>query len=103
MDPVAPPCAWTTQGHAFALCPLSQTNPSVTVCTPTPNSVVSSPAHVVAGTTDSHPVVAVQIYVDNVLLYRVNATSIDTYVRVLSHYKPSSCAEATRGGTVFCG
>jgi len=73
---------WTTQGRAFALCPLSQTDPSVTVCTPIPNSVVSSPTHVVAGTTDSHPVVAVQIYVDNVLVYKVNAMSVDTYVKL---------------------
>jgi hypothetical protein len=70
------------QGRAFALCPLSQTDPSVTVCTPIPNSVVSSRTHVVAGTTDSHPVVAVQIYVDSVLVYKVNATSVDTYVKL---------------------
>ncbi len=61
-------------------CPLSTTDPSVTICTPTQNAVVGSPAHVVAGTTDSHPVVAVQIYVDNALIYQINATSVDTYI-----------------------
>src|SRR5437016_280377 len=70
--------------RAFAAnppCPLNTTNPSVTVCTPTPNQVVGiSPAHVVAGTTDTNTVVAVQIYVDNQLVTQVNSNAIDTYV-----------------------
>lgn len=61
-------------------CPLSTTNPSVTVCTPAINSLVQSPVHVVAGTTDSHTVVAVQIYVDNKLVEQVNASTIDSFV-----------------------
>ena len=69
-------------GRALAAspCPLSTTSPSVTVCTPTPNALVQSLVHVVAGTTDSRPVTAVQIYVDNKLVKQVNASTIDTFI-----------------------
>ena len=68
-----------TQAHA--LCPLKTTNPSVTVCTPTTNQIVSiAPVHIVAGTTDSITVTSVQIYVDSKLTVTVKATSVDTYV-----------------------
>ncbi|HEY7353291.1 MAG TPA: alkaline phosphatase family protein [Terriglobales bacterium] len=66
---------------ALALpCPLSKTDPSVTVCTPTPNALVQSQINVVAGTTDSHPVTAMHIYVDSKLVYQVKATSVNTFI-----------------------
>jgi len=69
-------------GKAFATspCTLSTTNPSVTVCTPSPNALVQTPVHVVAGTTDSNTVTAVQIYVDNKLFTQVKASTIDSFV-----------------------
>lgn len=63
-----------------ASCPLSTVNPSVTVCTPSLNALVQSPVHVVAGTTDSNTVTAVQIYLDNKLVTTVHSSSIDTFV-----------------------
>jgi phospholipase C len=66
--------------QAQALCPLSTTNPSVTVCTPTPNALVQSQVHLVAGTTDSNKVTSVQVYVDNQLVTKVAANAIDTFV-----------------------
>lgn len=66
--------------YAFALCPLSQTAPSVTVCTPAPNALVQSPVNVVAGSTDSNRVVAMQVYVDNQLISRSNAATVNTFV-----------------------
>ena len=72
--------------HAAALCPLSQTNPSVTVCTPTPNALVQSMVHVVAGTTDSRPVTSMQIYVDGTLKQTVKASTIDTFVAMPTGY-----------------
>src|SRR5438477_1205466 len=71
---------------AAALCPLSQTNPSVTVCTPTPNALVQSMVHVVAGTTDSRPVTSMQIYVDGTLKQTVKASTIDTFVAMPTGY-----------------
>ena len=72
--------------HAAALCPLSQTDPSVTVCTPTPNALVQSMVHVVAGTTDSRPVTSMQIYVDGTLNQTVKASTIDTFVALPTGY-----------------
>src|SRR6266699_323873 len=65
-----------------ALCTLNQTNPSVTVCTPTPNALVQSLVHVVAGSTDTHPVTTMQVYLDNKLSYQVNASTVDTFVNL---------------------
>src|SRR5882762_4095369 len=66
-----------------ATCPPGPTDPSVTVCTPTQNLIVPTPTHVQASTTDTqHQVTAVQIYVDNVLITQVNATTIDTYINL---------------------
>ena len=53
--------------HAAALCPLSQVNPSVTVCTPAANALVQSMVHLVAGSTDSNPVTSMQVLVDGTL------------------------------------
>src|SRR5437867_13265199 len=66
--------------NAEALCPLSQVNPSVTVCTPTPNALVQSMVHVVAGSTDSNPVTSMQVYVDGVLKQTFKASTVDTFV-----------------------
>ena len=68
-------------GASAQSCPLKTTNPSVTVCTPTVNSIATiSPVQVIAGTTDSNPVTAVQIYLDNKLVYQVNANSVNTFI-----------------------
>lgn len=70
----------SSAAYAAAPCTLNTANPSVTVCTPAPNSLVQSPVHVVAGTTDSNAVTTIQIYVDNKLNQSVKATTIDTFV-----------------------
>ena len=63
-------------------CTLNPTNPSVTVCTPAPNALVQSLVHVVAGSTDSHPVTTMQVYLDNKLSFQVNASTVDTFVNL---------------------
>lgn len=72
--------------NATVSCPLSQTNPSVTVCTPTPNALVQSQVNVVAGSTDSNTVTAMQLYVDNKLVYKVAAPTINTFVNLPAGY-----------------
>src|SRR6184192_599586 len=52
-------------------CTLSTVSPSVTICTPTANATVTSPVHIVAGTTDSKTVQFMQIYVDGVKKYEI--------------------------------
>src|SRR5207237_669625 len=59
-------------------CTLSTVSPSVTICTPTANSTVTSPVHIVAVTTDSKTVQFMQIYVDGVKQYQVSAKTLDT-------------------------
>ncbi len=74
---------------AFAApCPLSTTNPSVTICTPTNGATVSSPVHIVAGTTSTSSVKSMKIYVDNVLAYSVAANQLDTQLTMATgkHY-----------------
>jgi len=66
---------------AAALCPLSQVDPSVTVCTPAPNALVQSMVHVVAGTTDSNTVTSMQVLVDGQLVQTFKGSStVDTFV-----------------------
>jgi phospholipase C len=72
--------ALTARPASASPCPLSQTDPSVTVCTPTPNALVQSQVNVVAGTTDSHTVTAMHIYVDNKLVYQVKASTLNTFI-----------------------
>lgn len=74
------PSAAVISARAALPCPLSPTNPSVTVCAPAPNALVQSQVNVVAGSTDSNTVTAMQLYVDNQLVYKVNATSLNTFV-----------------------
>src|SRR6266705_4070236 len=61
-----------------AVCTLNATSPSVTICTPANGASVPTPVHIVAGTTDTHTVTLMQIYVDGVKKYEVKANSVDT-------------------------
>jgi len=70
---------WGVSRPAEAMCTLRTLNPSVTICTPTGGNV-PSPVHVVAGSTDSNTVNAMQIYVDDKLVYQVLTNSIDTWI-----------------------
>ena len=72
--------AMAISADAAVPCALNPTNPSVTVCTPAANALVQSQVNVVAGSTDSNPVTAMQIYLDNKLMYQVNASTVNTFV-----------------------
>src|SRR5437868_224957 len=63
---------------ASAQCTLNQTNPSFTICTPTNGATVTSPVHVVAGTTSSSTVTATKIYPAGVTVYSGAGSSIST-------------------------
>ena len=67
---------------AAAQCTLNPANQTVTICTPTNGSTVSSPVHAVAGTTDSNTISYLQIYLDGVKVYEVKASSLDTNVTI---------------------
>jgi phospholipase C len=72
--------SFSVLGYASAPCPLNPINPSVTICALTPNALVQSPLHISAGTTDSNPVTTMWVYVDNQLVKKVNASTVDVFV-----------------------
>ena len=62
-----------------AACDVSgATDPSVTICSPAPNATVSSPVQVMAQAKDSQTIVRMQLYVDGVSKYTVNAGQMNT-------------------------
>jgi hypothetical protein len=61
-------------------CTPGTVNPSVTICAPLNNASVSSPVHVSASTTDSNKVTQLQIFVDGVAVYTVNASTLEADV-----------------------
>ena len=63
-------------------CPLKTTNPSITVCSPTAGATVSSPVHIVAGTTNSSGVIAIAMYIDSLLVYRANVSAVNQNIAV---------------------
>jgi phospholipase C len=84
----------STLVFASAPCPLNQTNPSVTICTPAENDLIQTPVHVVAGTTDTSAVTTMYVYVDNQLTYQVNASTLDTFVNLpIGHHALSVMAK----------
>jgi hypothetical protein len=65
-------------------CVLSTVNPSVTICTPVAGQTVTSPVHIVAGTTDTNTVKLMQVYVDGAKKYEVLASSLDASLTMSS-------------------
>ncbi len=57
--------------------PMSDFFNTVSIATPFPNAVVASPVHIQATTSNSSPVIAVQVYVDNVLKYQTSSSSVN--------------------------
>jgi hypothetical protein len=52
----------------------------VSVSSPAPGSTAGSPVHFVASATSTHPISAMRIYVDNVSVYLISASSLNTSV-----------------------
>jgi hypothetical protein len=71
----------------------------VTFSAPTANATVSSPVQIKASTPSS-AVIVMQVYVDNVLKYQVNGTSLTTALALASgsHYVVAQAWD-TAGGT----
>jgi hypothetical protein len=61
---------------------------SISISSPGSGSSVGSPVHVVANASSSNPIVAVGVYVDNILKYSVSSYKVDTYISMStgSHY-----------------
>jgi hypothetical protein len=64
---------------APAVCDVSSaSDPSVTICSPAPNATVTSPVQITAQSKNSQPIVRMQLYVDGVAKYAVNADQMNT-------------------------
>jgi hypothetical protein len=61
-------------------CTPGTASPSVTICAPTANLTVASPVQVTAATTDSNPVILLQIYIDGAAVYTVKASSLQASI-----------------------
>ncbi len=74
----------STAGFALIpICAAGTVNPSVTMCLPGANASVLNPVHVLAKTTDSHPIALIQIWVDGKKVYEAKAASIDTHASMI--------------------
>jgi hypothetical protein len=73
----------------------------VTVSSPAAGSTSGSPVHFVASATSANPVTAMRIYVDNVSVYLVSASKLDTLVTISSgsHFVVVQAWDST--GAVF--
>lgn len=77
------------EGDAFfakivSLCALSTINRSVTICSPTSGSTVSSPVRITAGTTDVTPVKLTQVYLDGKKIYEARLSAINVNLPIAS-------------------
>src|SRR5689334_7450558 len=73
----------------------------VSVSSPAAGSTAGSPVHFVASATSAHPVTAMRIYVDNISVYLVSASKLDTLVTMSagSHFVVVQAWDST--GAVF--
>ena len=72
--------AGTVQKHAVGISVTNATASGVTISSPSSGSSVGSPVHVVASASSGHPITVMQIYVDNVSVYKTSGGNIDTSV-----------------------
>ena len=84
-----------------APCTLSSVSPSVTICTPANNATVTSPVQVTAGTTDSHPVSFIQLYVDGKSTVTQQGGSLDTSATLSSGTHRLTVQAKDSLGTIF--
>jgi hypothetical protein len=58
----------------------SAATPSVTICTPGNNAIVSSPVQVIAQSKDSQPIKRMQLYLDGVWKFTANSSQLNTWI-----------------------
>ena len=65
-------------------CPQNSTDPSVTICAPANNVMVSSPVNVIAGSNSSVPIVSLSIWLDGKRIYSAPSSVLNTNVAIPS-------------------
>jgi hypothetical protein len=90
-----------TQPPPTSTCTMSSTDHTVTICQPADGASVASPVRVVAGTTSSVPVSYMQIYVDGIRIYHVNANKLDTTVTMSAGTRRVTVQAKDANGLLF--
>lgn len=60
------------------------TSPAAKICSPVNGGTYTSPVSLVVGTADAHPISAIYTYVDNVVVNKTYASSVNTTVNIAS-------------------
>ncbi|HLJ89172.1 MAG TPA: hypothetical protein VKZ53_20305 [Candidatus Angelobacter sp.] len=97
-------CAgFSAAAWAGASCPLNPQNQTVTICTPANGATgLVNPVHVNAGTTDTHPITTMWIYVDTVKVFAINNVNfIDTTINMTTGTHRFVVQAQDSAGTVF--
>ncbi|HEY3929687.1 MAG TPA: Ig-like domain-containing protein [Candidatus Koribacter sp.] len=93
---------FTIQASAQATCRLSATNRTVTICTPSTGTTVSTTFHVNAGTTDSSSIQYIELYVANVRYVIQHTNYLDATVTVPAGSNQNLTVQAhDAGGVTF--
>jgi phosphatidylinositol-3-phosphatase len=71
-------------GAGALAAPMSDFFNKVKISTPPDGAQVASPVHIQATTSNSSPVYAMQVYVDDVLKYRTSGSKLDTSLPISS-------------------
>lgn len=83
-------------------CTINTASPTVTICTPTNNSTIASPVHVVAGSTDTvNTIKYIQVYVDGVAKFTQAGGRLDTSVAMNSGVRRLTVQATDAQGVVF--
>lgn len=69
---------YITVGQSSSGCVPGGVNQTITICSPADASTVGSPVHVLAASTDSTPVIRMEVWVDGVKMYSTAGSSVDT-------------------------
>jgi hypothetical protein len=92
---------YLTSTSATPSCTLNTASPSVTICSPANNASVSSPVNVVAGTTDSHSVSFMQLYVDGAGVVTQNGNKLNASVALTAGTHRLTVQAKDTAGVVF--
>lgn len=93
----------TVGGTGGGACTPSSTaaTPSVTICSPTDGSTVSSPVHVTAATKSATTVVAMKVYDNGTQVFSTSASSVDTNLPMTAGTHKITVNAWNSGGQVF--
>ena len=99
--PTPTPTPSPTPSPTPGTCQGGSASPSVNICSPLNGATVSSPAHVVAATTDSVSVKFIQIYVDGSAVFTTSGGSLDTNVAMAAGSRRVTVQAKDSAGVIF--